>query len=89
MKITPSASPPLVSAALSSQAEALLAFDFLETVTITGARMYVLAVIEHHTHRIRVPDATSHPTAAWVTQAGAEPGHGPGGCQLPGTVVDQ
>ncbi|WP_433476372.1 hypothetical protein ACQPZP_04545 [Spirillospora sp. CA-142024] len=37
---------------LRSQAEALLACDFLETVALTGARMYVLAVIEHHTRRI-------------------------------------
>ncbi|WP_205718146.1 integrase core domain-containing protein [Actinomadura soli] len=54
---------------LRSQAEVLLACDFLETVTLTGARMYVLAVIEHHTRRIRVLGATAHPTAAWVTQA--------------------
>jgi putative transposase len=33
---------------LRSQAEALLACDFFETVTLCGARMYVLAVIEHH-----------------------------------------
>ncbi|GAA1892497.1 helix-turn-helix domain-containing protein [Actinomadura bangladeshensis] len=54
---------------LRSQTEALLACDFLETVTLTGARMYVLAVIEHHTCRIRVLGATAHPTASWVTQA--------------------
>jgi putative transposase len=54
---------------LRSQADALLACDFLETVTLSGARMYVLAVIEHHTRRIRVLGATAHPTACWVTQA--------------------
>jgi transposase InsO family protein len=54
---------------LRSQADALLACDFLETVTLTGARMYVLAVIEHASRRIRVLGATAHPTAAWVTQA--------------------
>jgi putative transposase len=54
---------------LRSQAEALLACDFLETVTLTGDRMYVLAVIERHTRRIRVLGATAHPTASWVTQA--------------------
>jgi putative transposase len=54
---------------LRSQAEALLACDFFETVTLCGARMYVLAVIEHHSRRIRVLGATSHPTASWVAQA--------------------
>jgi putative transposase len=32
---------------LRSQADALLACDFFETVTLSRARMYVLAVIEH------------------------------------------
>jgi putative transposase len=32
---------------LRSQAEALLAADFIETITLTGTRMYILAVIEH------------------------------------------
>ena len=54
---------------LRSQADALLACDFLETVTLTGARMYVLAVIEHASRRIRVLGATAHPTATWVAQA--------------------
>jgi putative transposase len=54
---------------LHSQADALLACDFLETVTLTGARLYVLAVIEHRTRRIRILGATTHPTPAWVTQA--------------------
>ena len=52
-----------------SQAHAILAADFFETVTVTGARLYILAVIEHSTRRIRVLSATAHPTAAWVTQA--------------------
>ncbi|MEV5543603.1 integrase core domain-containing protein [Saccharopolyspora shandongensis] len=54
---------------LRSQADALLACDFFETVTLSGARMYVLAVIEHTTRRIRILGATAHPTAAWVAQA--------------------
>jgi transposase InsO family protein len=52
-----------------AQAEALLAADFIETVTLTGARMYILTVIEHASRRIRVLGVTAHPTAAWVTQA--------------------
>jgi transposase InsO family protein len=54
---------------LRSQADALPACDFFETVTLSGARMFVLAVIEHHSRRIRVLGATAHPTASWVTQA--------------------
>ncbi|RNG38187.1 integrase core domain-containing protein, partial [Streptomyces botrytidirepellens] len=54
---------------LRSQADALLACDFFEAVTLSGARMYVLAVIEHSSRRIRVLGATAHPTTAWVTQA--------------------
>jgi len=55
---------------LRSQAEAVLAADFFETTTLTGTRMYVLAVIEHATCRVRILEATAHPTAAWVTQEG-------------------
>jgi hypothetical protein len=54
---------------LRSQADALLACDFLETVTLTGTRMYVFAAIEHASRRIRILGATAHPTASWVVQA--------------------
>jgi putative transposase len=54
---------------LRSQADALLACDFFETVTLGGTRLFVLAVIEHATRRIRILGATPHPTASWVVQA--------------------
>ncbi|WP_034090704.1 integrase core domain-containing protein [Streptacidiphilus albus] len=54
---------------LRSQADALLACDFFETVTLTGARLYVFAVIEHANRRIRILGATKHPTGSWVVQA--------------------
>jgi putative transposase len=54
---------------LRSQADALLACDFLETFTLTGTRMYVFAVIEHASRRIRILGATAHPTGSWVAQA--------------------
>jgi transposase InsO family protein len=55
---------------LRSQADALLACDFFETRTLTGARLHVFAVIEHSTRRIRVLGVTAHPTAQWVVQVG-------------------
>ncbi len=54
---------------LRSQADALLACDFFETATLTGARPHVFAVIEHASRRIRVLGATAHPTASSVAQA--------------------
>jgi transposase InsO family protein len=54
---------------LRSQADALLACDFIEAVILTGRRQYILTVIEHATRRIRILGTTAHPTAAWVAQA--------------------
>lgn len=57
------------AAFLRSQAEALLAMDFIETVTLTGARQYILAAIHHANRRVRILGTTANPTHAWVTQA--------------------
>lgn len=75
------------AAFLCSQADALLACDFLETVTLSGARVYVLAVI----------DAAPAGSVSWVRPrirprrgwpSRPEPGHGPGRRRMPGTVPD-
>lgn len=58
---------------LRPQADALLPCDFFETVTLTGTRLYVLAVIEHASRRIRILGATTHPTATWVAQTAKDP----------------
>jgi hypothetical protein len=54
---------------LRSQADALPAADFFETITLNGQRQYILTVIEHATRRVRVLGTTAHPSASWVTQA--------------------
>ncbi|MFB9932202.1 hypothetical protein ACFORO_21510 [Amycolatopsis halotolerans] len=54
---------------LRSQAEAILAIDFIETIALTGARQYILAAIHHTGRRVRFLGTTAHPTHAWVTQA--------------------
>jgi putative transposase len=57
-----------LAAFLRSPAHALLACDFIETITLTGQRQYILAVIEHATRRVRILGTTAHPTADWVAQ---------------------
>jgi hypothetical protein len=54
---------------LRSQADALLACDFFETVTLSGARLYVFAFIERTGRRIRILGVTAHPATSWVVQA--------------------
>jgi hypothetical protein len=56
---------------LRSPADAVVACEFFETATLTGTRLYVVAVIEHAHRRIRSLGATAHSTAAWVRQAAA------------------
>jgi transposase InsO family protein len=57
------------AAFLHSQAEAILAMDFIETITLTGQRQYILAAIHHAGRRVRILGVTAHPTHAGVTQA--------------------
>ncbi|WSX17837.1 integrase core domain-containing protein [Streptomyces sp. NBC_00988] len=54
---------------LRSQADALPACDFFETITLSGTRLYVFAVIGHAGWRIRILGTTARPTASWVAQA--------------------
>jgi transposase InsO family protein len=43
--------------------------DFIETVTLTGQRQYILAAIHHASRRVRFIGTTAHPTHTWVAQA--------------------
>jgi putative transposase len=51
-----------------SQAQAMLALDFFTAGLLNGTAVYVLAVIEHGTRRIRILGATGHPVQSWVVQ---------------------
>ncbi len=51
---------------LRSQAEAILACDFLTADLPGGTQAHVLAVIEHATRRIRIPGVTLHPAGEWT-----------------------
>jgi transposase len=53
---------------LRSQAQAMLALDFFTAGLLNGTKVYVLAVIEHGTRRIRVLGATESPVQSWVVQ---------------------
>jgi hypothetical protein len=75
-----------------SQAEAIVAADSFEAVTLTGARMYVLAVIEHATHRVRILGATAPgrhraPDCRLGHPGRAQPRDGPARRRLPGALA--
>ena len=53
---------------LRSQAQGILALDFFTADLLNGTKVYVLAVIEHGTRRVRVLGATEHPVQVWVVQ---------------------
>ena len=53
---------------LRSQAQGILALDFFTADLLNGAKVHVLAVIEHGTRRVRILGATEHPVQAWVVQ---------------------
>ena len=53
---------------LRSQAQGILALDFFTADLLNGTKVYVVAVIEHGTRRIRILGATEHPVQSWVVQ---------------------
>jgi putative transposase len=53
---------------LRSQAHGIMALDFFTADLLNGMKVYVLAVIEHGTRRIRILGAAEHPVQSWVVQ---------------------
>ena len=53
---------------LRNHATAILACDFLVTVTATFKLIYVLVVVHHESRRIVHVNVTRHPTAGWTLQ---------------------
>src|SRR5215470_5751858 len=53
---------------LRSQAQGILALDFFTADLLNGTKVYVLAVIEHGTRRIRILGATENPVQSWVVR---------------------
>ncbi|MFJ6673379.1 integrase core domain-containing protein [Actinosynnema sp. NPDC091369] len=53
---------------LTTQAQGIIAADFLHLDTVLGKRLYALAFLEHDTRRLHITGVTAHPTQAWTTQ---------------------
>jgi putative transposase len=53
---------------LRSQAQGILALDLFTVDLLNGTKVYVLAVIEHGTRRVRVLGATQNLVQSWVVQ---------------------
>ena len=51
-----------------SQAQGIAALDFFTADQLNGAKVHVLALIEHGSRRVRVLGATEHPVQSWVVQ---------------------
>jgi putative transposase len=53
---------------LRSKVQGILALDLFTPDLLNGMKVYVLAVIEHGSLRVRVLGATEHPVQSWVVQ---------------------
>lgn len=53
---------------LTTQAQGIIAADFLHLDTVLGTRLYALVFLEHGTRRLHITGVTAHPTQAWTAQ---------------------